>query len=151
MNKKHTTGYRGMLRDRLPATINLALKWCEAKTEWIDLVYKQSIQFCTNKELRDSQCRHILGISSNKPNFEFHDTIEWDKLTDDEKKHWEWVEGWVTWFSSNYLDIEQMYKTLKLKGETNIMSKIEEEYYPTLSNKNKLSETLLDYIKQNIQ
>lgn len=152
MNKKHTTGYRGMLRDRLPATVNLALKWCEAKTKWIDLVYNQSIKFCTNKELRDSQCRHILGISSTKRGFEFHDTIEWDKLSEEDKTYWKWAEEWVNWFTKNYISIEEIYKTLKVKNKSNleIMEEIEMKFYPTLENSEKLSEILLEHITKTI-
>ena len=37
------TGYKAMLRDRIPLVANLALLWTNSKTAWVNHVYKHFI------------------------------------------------------------------------------------------------------------
>lgn len=39
-----STGYKGMLRDRMPLNLDFALRWCKAKDKWINLVYEEYIK-----------------------------------------------------------------------------------------------------------
>lgn len=112
MNKN--TGYKQMLRDRISKmqAVNLALKFNGAKDRWINHVYDNFIaifaydnNFKWHKE-RDAATKAILGINGKYNQFDFHKTIAWDNLDQDEKEYWEIIEGWVTWFSKNIAYIE---------------------------------------------
>lgn len=95
-----------MLRDRLPSTVDLALRWTQSKNKWIDHVYAHFIGIFKSKEDRNSTTRVILGLSSRSRNFDFHKTIDWDCLDTSEKEEWKRVEGWVNWFQSNMVEID---------------------------------------------
>lgn len=98
-----------MLRDRISnmQAVDLALKYCKAKTRWIDHVYHNFVGLYLSKNERALTVRIILGITKkNKYEFNFHNTIAWDNLDPEEIEYWNTVEGWVTWFSDNMLTIE---------------------------------------------
>lgn len=101
------TSYREMLRDRCPLMVNFALKWCKAKQRWIDHVYENSIQFYKSKKDKNEACRIILGISKRHRGFDFHYSITWDNLIDEEVEYWKSVEKWVNWFQTQFQAIEQ--------------------------------------------
>lgn len=96
-----------MLRDRCPLMVNFALKWCKAKQRWIDHVYENSIQFYKSKKDKNEACRIILGISKRHRGFDFHYSITWDNLIDEEVEYWKSVEKWVNWFQTQFQAIEQ--------------------------------------------
>ena len=56
------TGYKAMLRDRVPLVVNLALLWNNSKTAWVDHVYKNFISIYASKLERDNATRIVLGI-----------------------------------------------------------------------------------------
>ena len=101
-----------MLRDRISQmrVIDLALKWCKAKENWINHVYDNSINILLSKELRKDTTRNILGISKTNRNFDFHKTISWENLDESEKIYWEVAESWVNWFRKWSLFIEEDIK-----------------------------------------
>jgi len=113
------TGYREMLRDRCPSTVDLALKWCKAKTSWVNLVYKHFIKHYTDKQNRYEATRIVLGLNKSvHGGFDFHYTIDWDDLTAEEKDVWQGIESWVNWFTENYLYIENGYIVYRNNGKT---------------------------------
>lgn len=116
--KQKRTSYKDMLRNRVPKTVDLALKWCKSKNNWVDHVYEHFIHFVADKKIRYEITRTVLGISDYDRNFNFHKTIEWDNIEEDEKEKWEKVEKWVTWFEKNMIYIENSYDILKKKGCT---------------------------------
>lgn len=112
MNKQ-STGYKAMLRDRVPLLVNLALKWCKAKECWINHVYDNFVNIYVDKEQRYEATRIVLGISGKYRNFEFNKTIAWDNLTDEEIKSWKTVEDWVNWFQNYAMSIKEEYEQYK--------------------------------------
>ena len=112
MNKQ-STGYKAMLRDRVPLLVNLALKWCKAKECWINHVYDNFVNIYVDKEQRYEATRIVLGISGKYRNFEFNKTIAWDNLTDEETKSWKTVENWVKWFQNCAMEIKEEYEQHK--------------------------------------
>lgn len=123
---KNQTGYRQMLRDRLPLYVSDALKWCKAKEAWLDHVYKNFIWLYKDNKERLAQARLALGYKEHLPReFKFEDTIDWENLNDEEMKHWENVRKWVSWFTKTVPNIEDDYISLKRKGKTIIEIKQE--------------------------
>ena len=78
--------------------------------------------------------RVLLGLKKGKPRFfDFHKTIDWENLTDEEQFYWNWVDNWVKWFSVNYAYIENMYSISRKTGKYEEDSFIEEmstKYFP---------------------
>lgn len=129
------TSYKEMLRDRISdmQAVDLALKWCKAKTRWIDHTYEHFIKCYVDKEERYEATRIILGLSSKYRNFNFHNTIAWENLSEEEIKYWEVIESWVTWFQNNLLFIQQDIEN----GYT--ISMLNEKYTKSLSDPSALS------------
>ena len=138
------TGYKEMLRDRLPVTVNFALKWCKAKERWLDHVYNSSVNIYEDKDCRKEATRIILGLSKKNRQFNFHDTIDWDNLTEDDQKYWKYVEEWVDWFRKTYLYIQNEYTNsltlglhmdmIKTKIKSNFLMNLDEEWKEKLCN-----------------
>lgn len=138
------TSYKEMLRDRLPHTINIALKWCKAKERWIEHTYKHFIWIFENKQNRYDATRIVLGISKKERNFNFHSTIDWYNLSEEEKSYWTSVESWVNWFRTKYIYIQNEYNNslaleleldvIKQKIKKNFLSQLDEEWQDKLCN-----------------
>lgn len=111
-------GYKAMIRDRVPKMVNLALKYCGCKEKWLDHVYKNWVWIYSDKDVRDTVTRELLGLDKKgKPTkFNFEDTILWDNLTVEEEKYWKRVSNWVSWFQKNYSYVENEYSISKSKG-----------------------------------
>ena len=153
------TGYRNMLRDRLPKVVNFALKWCKVKEAWIDHAYKSWIWVFSDKKLRLSMTREILGIDKTRRQFIFEDTIDWENLSEEETSKWENVTGWVSWFQKKYAYIENAYILSKQQGKSlleikyEIMNSYLTSMFPTKQDtqeqkeqKNKKINELLDFL-----
>lgn len=111
-----TNGYKSMIRDRVPRTVNIALKWCKAKEKWINRVFSLSAALYTTKDEKNSAVRKQLGIHEGKQNFNFAESIDLELTKRDrfnritgEDKYWIWVNGWVNWFCENYAYLENAY------------------------------------------
>lgn len=132
-------GYKAMLRDRMPLTLDLALRWCKAKQRWIDYVYDKFVKKYP-KERRGVVVKTLLGIKqqykrqdiydhmryvkldlsismeqvNNIPKdalyMSFEDTIDWYELDSDEVAYWDAVNSWVKWFKESHLYIENSYQ-----------------------------------------
>ena len=154
------TGYRQMLRDRVPKFVSFALKYCKAKEAWLDHVYKNFIWVYVSKKERLAETRRVLGITNPKrPNFVFEDTIDWDNLDQEEKAYWKNVASWVSWFTKTVPLIEDEYKISKLKTDDivdlkrTIMLNWLSKYFPTKEDdaktrkkKNKFINELVDFL-----
>ena len=119
------TSYREMLRDRVPRTVDLALKWCKAKERWLDHAYYAFIWMYKSKSDREKAAKLVLGINKRKKHFDFHKTIDWDNLSKDEEFYWKTIESWVDWFRSNMLAIEKACEISSNLGRSK--EEIEEE------------------------
>lgn len=136
MNRKG--GYRGMLRDRCPKVVNYALKLAKAKEKWVEHAYCYFVKLLgseidindkiirTAADNKHAVMKILLGLQKGKPiNFDFHSTINWDDLTNNEKSYWEDVELWVNWFRTQYAYAENAYQISKLKGKSEFDMKVE--------------------------
>lgn len=72
------TGYRAMLKDRMPSTLELALRWCKAKQRWIDYVYETDIKK-HSKEKRSVAIKVALGIKQKWKRKELYDHIRYSE------------------------------------------------------------------------
>lgn len=120
-----TSGYKGMLRDRIPQSVNYALKWRKAKERWIEHAYQNFIKFYCNKQDKDLAARITLGIAKNYREFEFDKSIEWDNLTPKEEKYWKIVSSYVEWFDSKYNEVKKLYEISRKNGKDEFDIKIE--------------------------
>lgn len=105
-----------MIRDRVPRTVNIALKWCQAKEKWINRVFSLSAALYTTKDEKNSAVRKQLGIHEGKQNFNFAESIDLELTKRDrfnritgEDQYWIWVNDWVNWFCENYAYLENSY------------------------------------------
>ena len=145
------TGYKEMLRDRLPITVNIALKWCGAKQKWIDHSYNQFINVFKSKTDRYETTRIILGISKKQRNFDFHKSIDWNSLTEEQKLYWDRIESWVIWFKKMYSYIVNDYEvSLKMgKDISTLKGEIISKYLTSLDPVTQ--ERFADYLIKNLQ
>ena len=125
-----TTGYKGMLRDRLPKVVDYALKWQKAKERWIDHTYNRFIGIFSNNEERKKATRIVLCLKYTKVGqgrkahikeeqlFEFDKSIDWDNLTDEETVYWKRISSWVDWFRKRYAYAENAYRNSRIVGKS---------------------------------
>ena len=118
-------GYRGMLRDRCPTVVDYALKWQKAKERWVDHAYVNFIKFYVENKERNHATRIVLGIAKYYRNFDFHKSIDWDNLSDEDTEYWKRVESWVSWFTKRYAYMENAYRNSKNSGKDEMSIKIE--------------------------
>lgn len=146
-------GYKEMLRDRIPNTVDIALKWRKAKERWLEHVYRTEI--CVypvkDKQNRYATTRMILGISKKDRIFDFHRSIDWDNISPMERTYWANIETWVNWFIRKYMYIKNTYDiSLSCgKDENSIKEIIINEYLWQLSPhwRNKLANFLIKTFK----
>lgn len=112
-------GYKGMLRDRLLPSWNLALLWCGVKKQWIDTVYERCLKNI-HKDLRSENCKFITGHKNkNGVCGTFMSSVDPDGflLGNNSEEYYMWinVNKWVKWFSENqiyiYKELENIMKT----------------------------------------
>lgn len=168
-------GYRQMLRDKMPSMMDLALRYCKAKADWIEHCYNNFIRVVPQEE-RSTVVKEMLGIAKkpgckkvltqddyimlalygykrkqiatpdkSKLYYTFKETINWDKLEPSEVEFWEGVCKIVDWFSKTYAYIENDYRISKSIGRSS--SEIEQE----LQDKYKLNDQLLNFIIENLK
>lgn len=143
-----------MLRDRMPRTVSIALKWCKAKERWIEYVYSRWVSIVMNdKQWREQVIRDMLGLSKYHREFNFHYTIQWRENTEKENVYWSSIESWVLWFQEYYMYIENIYNINNSRGisEDQIKKEITIKFLsnvnPTI--KDKLAEYLIKTLKEN--
>lgn len=116
-------GYKAMIRDRVPQTVDAALKWCGAKTKWVEHVYYHFVWFLVDKEHRGYQVRCLMGLAKHSHKFNFDDTIDWWNIDKEEAEYWNGIRKWVEWFEKNTLTVVETWKTQKLKAKTEEQTK----------------------------
>lgn len=144
---KYKNGYKGMLKDRMPLMLDLALRLCKAKERWINYVYDNIVSRYP-RERRSIIVKQLLGVKQkwkrqeiydtlryvefkpvtkeqvdNIPKSElymkFSDTINWEKLSEEDPdmyEYWKNVAGWVDWFSSYHINVQDTYDHAKRWG-----------------------------------
>lgn len=146
------TGYKEMLRNRLPDYVDLALKWCRVKELWINLVYNSQINILVDKQERYNTTRIILGLSSKRRVFDFEDSIDWDWISEEEKARMKPAIGWINFFKATFPYIENKWKVnLSLgKTEQDFIEELSSEYLKTVNDsiKNKLAVFITNYLKK---
>lgn len=146
------TGYREMLRNRLPDYVDLALKWCKVKELWINLVYTSQINIYADKQERYNATRIVLGLSSKERIFKFEDSVDWVWISEEEKERMKPAIGWVNFFKYYFPYIENAWKiNLSLgKTEQEFINELSSVYLKTVSEsiKEKLAEFITNYLKK---
>lgn len=79
------TGYKAMLRDRMPLILDLALRWCKAKQRWIDYVYENIVKR-EPQEKRSTVVKTILGIKQQYKRQQIYDQIRYVEMKPITKK-----------------------------------------------------------------
>jgi len=164
------TGYRAMLRDRMPLMMNLALLYCKAKEDWIEHCYNNFIRVVPQSE-RSATVKEMLGLikkpgckkmftqddyimlamygykrkeiqspDKSKLYYTFKETIYWDELSDDDKEFWEGVCSIVNWFSNTYTYIENDYRISRSVGKN------EQQIKEEIISRYKLDTNLANYL-----
>lgn len=117
MNK----GYRGMLRDRLLPSWNLALLWCKVKNRWVEKAYAENIARA-GVSLRSELCKFVTG-HKNKHGITatFMSTVDPDGFlygeNHNEYEMWRSVDKWIRWFSVNQMFIYDMIQDYYQQGK----------------------------------
>lgn len=73
------SGYKQMIRDRMPQILNVALTYCKAKNRWIDYVYENNIKKYP-KEKRSDAVKIALGIKQRWKRQEIYDHMRYVHL-----------------------------------------------------------------------
>ena len=113
--KKSNGGYRAMIRDRVPHTVDLCLRWLRAKTRWVEHVYTHHVWYIQDNQQRNYQVRALMGLTKATRGFNFDDTIDWTNVDQEEARYWRLIAEWVHWFERNMYSLLEMYETLKIK------------------------------------
>lgn len=113
-----TNGYKAMLRDRVPFIVDIALKYLEIKTIWINHVYDNFIKIYKDKDQRYEATRIALGISKKNREFNFHNTIMWENLSREEYDKWNRIKEWIEWFALHYSYIKNDYDIAIKSGKS---------------------------------
>lgn len=102
-------GFRKMISDNIPKMWDLALRWCNCRTAWIDYIYTTHVapynndwrDAATIKKLKAKQVR----IFTSPKNTKFFDTINHDRMLLEDKESyesWKKIANWVQWFEKQY-------------------------------------------------
>lgn len=75
------SGYKQMLRDRMPEILDMALTYCKAKSRWIDYVYANIIKKYS-KDKRSTVVKIILGIKQKYKRQEIYDQLRYVEFKD---------------------------------------------------------------------
>ncbi len=143
-----------MLQDKCPKTVDIALKWCKAKTNWVNQAYDNYVNIFVDKKDRLEAAKSILGIQRKHVyTFEFHDTIAWHSFNEEETKYWKSIENWVNWFTEYFQFVKSYVKVNATVGETTTAKAIQDRFLKKYDEEEgkKLSEYLLNCAKQQIQ
>lgn len=71
------SGYKQMLRDRMPEMLNYALTYCKAKSRWIDYVYDNLIKKYSERD-RSTAVKVVLGVKQMYKRKELYDKIRYN-------------------------------------------------------------------------
>jgi hypothetical protein len=146
------TGYKEMLRDRLPDYVDLALKWCRVKELWINHVYNSQINIYADKPERYNATRIVLGLSSKERIFKFEESIDWVWASEEEKARMRPAIGWINFFKTIFPYIENKWKVnLSLgKTEQEFIDELSSGYLKTVNEsvRNKLAVFITNYLKK---
>ena len=164
------TGYKAMLRDRMPEMMSLALLYCRAKEDWINHCYNNFIRVVPQCD-RSRTVKEMLGLvkrpgckkmltqddyimlalygykkkeieepDKSKLYYTFRETIDWDGLSANEIDFWEGVCNIVNWFSNTYTYIENDYRISTTIGKN------EQQIKQEIISRYRLDERLANYL-----
>ena len=165
------TGYKEMLRDRCPETVDFALKWRNAKTRWVEHAYRNFVKIYVAKTERDHAARITLGIAKYYRNFVFDKSINWDDLTDEEANYWYNISKEVKWFTTNFAYVKNTCEVSLSKGcedieikvdiishhlserlpDAKLLEKDEDAYNKQMQEVDKFADYLLKCVKQSLR
>ena len=123
------SGYKQMLRDKMPEILDIALTYCKAKSRWIDYVYDNIIRKYS-KDKRSTVVKIILGIKQKYKRQEIYDQLRYVEFKDVTREQvnnipkselymkfsqtvLSTISEWVDWFSKSYFGIRDTYNHAK--------------------------------------
>lgn len=113
------TGYKGMIRDRMPETWVFILKYFKCLNKWIDMVYNDRLKGWNThwnpKERSPGKSLAVKHLVSEEFILSFP-----LKLSDAERKKWYAIAAWEKWFRDRFLYIKQDYDFALRLGENPI-------------------------------
>ena len=146
------TGYKEMLRNRLPVYADIALKWCRVKELWLNHVYNSQINLFSDKQDRYNATRIVLGLSSKERVFKFEDSVDWSWITEEERSRLKPVIGWINFFKHYFPFIENTWKINLSLGRTEkeFIEELSSSYLRTVSEptRSKLAVFIVNYLKK---
>lgn len=105
-----------MLRNNLPHELDLALKWCKAKTRFINYVYEEFIHIFADHRQRCTVTKFIIRELNKRENFD--KCINWDWISNEDMEYWIYIKDWYMWFKSYNTDpnkIQELDEEWQLK------------------------------------
>lgn len=156
-----------MLRDRMPSTLDIALRWCKAKEKWMDYVYEKHIK-TVPKNQRSNAVKITLGTlpayTIDDIKSVFRDlgkklvkpippqSLRWDfKDTVPNDSYWAYVNSWVSWFRKTFSFIEHNYVINVQLGKSELQKKNDINHFISFLEepwRTKLNNYLLSEIKR---
>lgn len=110
------TGYRAMIRDRMPENWVFILKQFKCLNKWIDMVYDDRVRkwntHWNTKARGDGKSKAIKELVKD----DFYMTLPLN-LSENERKMWIAISHWIDWFDNRFLYIKQEYDFAIKKGE----------------------------------
>lgn len=102
------SGYRKLISDRIPATWDVALRWCKCRQRYIERIYDLGVKpyntdVMHSRKQKDDLKLEYVNRTLNAKRTKFIDTLELDRLlrpeTVEEHDSWKKVADWVNWFT----------------------------------------------------
>lgn len=154
------TGYKKMIRDRIPKTWDMALRYLKCKTKFIDYVYvihvkKFNDNVMNTKKENNKSKEEIIKKVLNPTLYRFDETIKLEKLLNyssgqinhlkDEYFFWNKVNTWVKWFCKNVIYIQNF-----IEIEKDIENKTKDTIVKDVSLKFGIPHDLSEFITTNL-
>ena len=143
------SGYRKLISDRIPATWDMALRWCKCRQRYIERIYNIGIRplntdvMHTRKQKDDLKLEYVNRTFNTKKT-KFVDTLELDRLFKDKTLEdyysWKAIADWVDWFVKN---IPYINNSISIDRNVGVP---DEEIKQSLINKYKITEDLAKFI-----
>lgn len=139
-NMKHSSkGFRGMIRDRLPIHVDIALQICKCKNKYVEHIYDRFVK-CVPVNQRSLAVKQALGLKQavttedirvwswshgnffKQKNYDIHNipremlfhtfwtSIDWDSLDKETFIRFSATEQWVRYLKQMYPVFENIYK-----------------------------------------
>lgn len=142
------SGYRKLISDRIPATWDVALRWCKCRQRYIERIYDLGVKpyntdVMHSRKQKDDLKLEYVNHTLNAKKTKFIDTLELDRLfkpeTLEDYYSWKKVADWVSWFT-----VKTPYITNSISIDRGL-GVHDEDITKSLMDKYKITEDLATY------